>query len=264
MSAPLLLRLRSPSTKQHLFCKFSLGGFGEDGADQAKRRGFVREERGDAGAVMNFLILTLDHVRRAKLLAMRCRKREDRQALRHISFHPCRKLRCRLAIFLDGQAELPVGLDSIGRVKHVSQIGGHFRSHRNFRRVVRRILLQVKLTPSPRNAREKRLSRQLQAFVHIARDQFDTMQAARDERGGGALARVSFVEQRGRTADLGAGNVEPTKLAGDLLHLARGNALDIHLGHGQLERAFASLAPLEDVRIEFDIARLRHLEVKLA
>ena len=72
------------------------------------------------------------------------------------------------------------------------------------------------------------------------------------------------IEQLGRPADLHAGDVAAAQFAGDLGHLARGDALHVHLGQGQLQGPFAAFAPFERRRIELDAAGLRHLQVQLA
>ena len=75
--------------------------------------------------------------------------------------------------------------------------------------------------------------------------------------------RQFLVEQGRGAAHLDAADVQPAQFLGDGGDLARGDALDVHLGHGQLEGPFAPLAPLQDGGVKLDAARLRDLKLKL-
>lgn len=73
-----------------------------------------------------------------------------------------------------------------------------------------------------------------------------------------------LVEPGGYARDLRGADLGAAELFGDRSDLARRDALDVHLGQGQLQRPFAAHALLQGRRIERHVARLRHLQGHVA
>ena len=71
-----------------------------------------------------------------------------------------------------------------------------------------------------------------------------------------------FVEQPGGAAHLAAAHVQAAQFLRDFRHLSGGHPLDIHLGHGQLQRPFATLPSLERGGVKLDVPRLGHLQIQ--
>src|SRR5690606_16377131 len=85
-----------------------------------------------------------------------------------------------------------------------------------------------------------------------------------------APGRELCVELGRGPRDLGAGYVEPAQLARDLGHASGRDALDVHLSDRELQRALASQAALQGLRIEAERlatrqrTNLRHAQRELA
>ena len=77
-----------------------------------------------------------------------------------------------------------------------------------------------------------------------------------------------LIQKSCRPAHIGAADVQPAQLPGDLLHPPRRDAVDVHLGDGQRQRPLATQAALEGLRVErlavVGLAHLRDAEAKLA
>src|SRR5688572_12632148 len=76
-----------------------------------------------------------------------------------------------------------------------------------------------------------------------------------------------LVEQLRGSRHLGRADVQAAELLGDLHDPASRDALDVHLGDGELQRALGAHATLEGLRVEafaFDAPDLRDREIELA
>ncbi len=63
-----------------------------------------------------------------------------------------------------------------------------------------------------------------------------------------------FVELLGDATDPTAADVQATELRADLGDLARGDALHVHVRHGEFQRPLAAFAVLQRGRVELDVA----------
>ena len=69
-----------------------------------------------------------------------------------------------------------------------------------------------------------------------------------------------IVQQPGGPADLGAGDLQPAELLLNFVDLTGGDHVDVHLGHGQLQRPFAAKSLLKGAWIKLQrAADLWHL-----
>jgi len=90
---------------------------GEDGADEAQERLCVGEERGDAGASLDFLVECFECVGGAEPPSVFAWKREDRERFEDVRLNPRSKLRRGRLVLLGNDSDAPVRLSAIGRIE---------------------------------------------------------------------------------------------------------------------------------------------------
>jgi len=83
-------------------------------------------------------------------------------------------------------------------------------------------------------------------------------QVRRLAQGAGPPLLQLLVERLRRPADLGGGDLQPAEPLGDGGDLAGRDALDVHLGHGQLQRPLAAEPLLQGRGVELDAPCLGH------
>ena len=73
-----------------------------------------------------------------------------------------------------------------------------------------------------------------------------------------------LIQQRGHPGDLSGGDLGAAQLLGDLTDLARGDAHDVHLGDGQLQRLFRAAALFQRLGVKRQPSNLRDLQSELS
>ena len=128
--------------------------FAEEGGDEAKQRGFVWKEGGDAGSAFEFLIDALNGVARAHAALVGERQGKNSEALRDIFLHPSGEFWGRFGIGIYESFEACLSRGEIVGVEDGTDVGGHAGAHVQTRDVGLSVLLEMELAALPGDGRE--------------------------------------------------------------------------------------------------------------
>src|ERR1700727_885074 len=135
---------------------------GQQGRNETKTGGGVREDRGDARASLDLTIDSFKTVSGARPYPMRLGRVKGSEAFGQIVFSPLRKLGHVGGPSLDGLRQEPFGFSPIRRIEDRANAQGDRLALIEAGNIGMRILLKVKLAALPRNTGQCRTTRCLE------------------------------------------------------------------------------------------------------
>jgi len=164
------------------FSRFPIvAGFRQEGGDQTEEGRFIREDTGDAGAALEFLIDAFQGVGGAQSFLVGEGQGKDRQTLRQIFFHPSRKFGGAVGVVGDDFLEAGFGSEATGAIKHAADGTGDFLAQLDPGHIRLGVLLQVKLAALPRDGPKDGFAGGGHAGVVVADDAQSPAEAALDK-----------------------------------------------------------------------------------